>query len=191
MEVENMNLEQIIEEVNRDLDESLESSEILGWINRCIGDLSSIAKKETKSVFEISTLNGYELPEELLEMVLVLVNGMKFDTVPLTDSWSTGYKKWGMVLSLQNAPTEGQMEVYYYKRLSYLEKLDDVPEIEEAFHDLFVLYTIAYNQFMEEESDRQMDAISRYNIRKAEFQRFVMDNSFVHQAQRQIIDVWS
>ncbi|MGF6951868.1 hypothetical protein QF028_004373 [Neobacillus sp. B4I6] len=185
-----MNLEQIINEINKDLDDTQDNGDLIGWINRCMDDLSPIAKKEAKTVYEISSLNGYDLPEDLLEIALVLVNGTQYDPVVLNDSWSTGYKRWGNVLSLQNAPSDGQVELYYFKRLSHLENLEDVPEIEPTFHDLFILYTIAHQQFSEDEPERQMDALTRYNNRNGEFNRFVMANSFVYNSQRQITDVW-
>jgi hypothetical protein len=185
-----MNLGQIINEINKDLDNTQNNGDLIGWINRCMDNLSPIAKQEAKTVYEITSLNGYELPGDLLEMTLVLVNGIQFDAVPLNDSWSTGYKKWGNVLSLQNAPSDGQVEVYYFKRLAHLVNSEDVPEIEPVFHDLFILYTIAQQQFMEDEPERQMDALTRYNNRNGEFNRYLMANSFVYNAQRQITDVW-
>jgi hypothetical protein len=184
-----MNLEQIINEINKDLDDTQDNGDLIGWINRCVDDLSPIAKKETKNVYDITSENTYELPEDMLELVLILVNGIEYQSVPLNNSYTTGYKIWEK-LSLQNSPESGTIEVYYYKRLNHLENLADVPEIEQSFHDLFVLYTIAHNQFMEDEPERQMDAISRYNNRRQEYQAFVMKNSFTLNVQQQIKDVW-
>jgi hypothetical protein len=39
-----MNLEQIIEEINKDLDDTFDNGELIGWINRCIDDLTPFAK---------------------------------------------------------------------------------------------------------------------------------------------------
>ncbi|MEH7082965.1 hypothetical protein V7139_09555 [Neobacillus drentensis] len=185
-----MNFEQIVNEINKDLDDTQDNGDLIGWINRCVDDLSPIAKKEAKNVYDITSLNTYELPVDMIELVVILVNGLEYHSVPLNNSYSTGYKIWGNILSLQNTPESGTIEIYYYKRLNHLENLADIPEIEPSFHDLFVLYTIANNQFMEDEPERQMDAISRYNNRKQEFQAFVMKNSFTLNAQKQITDAW-
>jgi hypothetical protein len=186
-----MNLEQIIEEINKDLDDTLDHADIIGWVNRCVDDLSIITKKEDKKLADISSLNAYELPEDLLEMVLVLVNNEEYDPIYLGDTTSKGYKVWGNVLSLIDGPDSGAIELYYYKRLPYLVNVEDVPEIDKAFHDLFVLYTVAHNQFMEEETERQMDALNRYMSRKREFDAFMKKNTARFNSTRKIKNVYS
>jgi hypothetical protein len=165
-----MNLEQIIDEVNKDLDDSLDTEDILGWVNRCMDDLSVIAKKEDKKTADISSINAYELPDDVLEIVRVVVNGDDLDR--------TGYEVWNNVLSLQNGPDSGLLELYYYRRLAHLtDDTGGIPEIDPAFHDLFVLYTVAHNQFMEEEPEKEMDAMNRYYRRKQEYTDFMRKNS--------------
>lgn len=167
-----MNLEQIIEEINKDLDDEIENDELIGWINRCIDDLSPIARQEQKAVIEITETNDYELPDDFIKMFMVSVNGKRYDTLPLSSN-STGYKVWGNNLSLSNGPSDGSIELYYYKRLSHLENMDDVPEIDPAFHDLFILYTIGHHQFMDDELERETDAFTRYNARREEYKLFM------------------
>jgi hypothetical protein len=186
-----MNLEQIIEEINKDIDDTVDSSDIIGWVNRCLDDLSPLTKKEDKKLADISPLNAYELPTDYAEMVLVLVNGIKFEPVSLSNPYSTGYKVWNKVLFLQNGPDSGQIELYYYRRLNHIAEETDIPEIEPSFHDLFVLYTVAHHQFAEEEPERQLDAMTRYMNRKREYQEFILQNSFIYNAQQQITDLWS
>lgn len=184
-----MNLEQIIEEINRDIDDSLEVDELLGWVNRCMDDLSPVAKKESKIVYDISETNAYELPSDWMGTVLVMVNGKQYEAVPLNDT-SAGYKVWGNVLSLQNGPSDGQIELYYYRRLAHLEKMEDVPEIEPSYHDLFVLYTVAHHQFMDDELEREGDAITRYNARRQEFQVFMQRKAPVIQTKIKDVYGW-
>jgi hypothetical protein len=185
-----MNLDQIIEEVNKDIDDTLESEVIIGWVNRCIDELSHITKKEDKKIADIAPENAYQLPDDYTDMVLLLVNGQQYDPVPIRNTISTGYKLWGNVLSLQNAPDSGQLELYYHRRLNHVETESDVPEIESSFHDLLILFTVAHNRFMEDEPGQETDAMSRYERRKREYQDFIMQSSYSYQ-QQQITDLWS
>jgi hypothetical protein len=173
-----MKLSDIIRQVNRDLDEDYSNADIVDWINRCIDDLAPIAKKEAKVTFTIDSNNSYTLPTDFLEFVdvLTVTNGNKQYTIltqlPQRDYTSTGYKYWAGVLSLQNPPESGAIEVYYYRKPAYMSttNLDAVPEIDEAFHDLFILYAVGHMQFTEEDYDDRPDALQRYYNRKAEFE---------------------
>ncbi|MED4225628.1 hypothetical protein [Neobacillus cucumis] len=60
-----MNLEQIINEINKDLDDSIDNEELIGWINRCRYDLLPYAQFQKSSV--ISTVvdqKEYDLPAD-------------------------------------------------------------------------------------------------------------------------------
>lgn len=185
-----MNLQDIINEINKDVDDSLERDDIIGWVNRCIDDLSPIAKKEEQTTYELATENAYELPDNYFELFLVMVEGCSYRMVPLTDSYSRGYKVWGNVLSLQNQPDSGQMDLYYYRRLNHVADDEDIPEIEPSFHDLFILYTVAYNRFAEDEPEQQANAMSRYHVRKQEFQDYILRNNNKLHGQRVVRDIY-
>lgn len=170
-----MNLDQLVDEVNKDLDESLDAGEITAWFNRALDDLSPITKKETKYSVEISS--SITLPDDLLEIVFVMADDSELYPVQIQDKTSKGYKVWGNELTLQNAPESGLLEVYYYKRLSHLSESEDIPEIESSFHDLLILYAVAHYRYADEEPELQMNAMNRYFQRKQEYESFVSYNS--------------
>jgi hypothetical protein len=178
-----MNLGQLYIEINKDLDDTLNSGDLLGWINRCMDDLSPIAKKEAKTSYEI-TSNEFELPEDLMEIIRVVVKGEDVDR--------TQYSVWANTLSFNSAPTSGTMELYYYRRLAQLTgDISEVPEIDPTYHDVFILYTIAHQQFMEDEPERQMDAMERYYRRKNEYEAFMRRNNVRFNPKTKIQNVYS
>jgi hypothetical protein len=190
-----MNVQEIINEITKDIDDTtVDNSLLIGWINRCIDEVSPIAKKEAKKTADIAIENAYELPDDLLEVFMVLVNGNRYYPMRIDESTQQGYKIWGNVLSLQSMPDSGAIDLYYYKRLSHVSELTDIPDIDPAFHDLFILYTIGHNQFAEHMDDwqpRQMDALNRYNIRKQAFTEYVLQNAFEYKSENTIKHVYS
>ena len=178
-----MNLEQIIEEVNRDLDDTLENEAVIGWVNRCIDDLTPLAKKEALLITDANILNSYDLPEDLHEIGFVVADDTEYERIAFNDNANKGFKIWANTLFLQPAVSSGSVQLYYYKKLAHVAETEDIPEIEEQFHDLFVLYTVAYNQFMEEEPEKQADAMNRYNMRKRDFAEYVRKTRDYRQAQ--------
>lgn len=185
-----MNVQEIIDEITKDIDnDTIDNSVFIGWINRCIDDLTPLAKKEDLKTADIAAENSYSVPDDLLEVFMVLVNGCQYYPVRINEQYKQGYKLWGNVLSLQCGPDTGEIELYYYKRLSHVASVTDTPEIDAAFHDLFVLYTTAYNQYSEHGDDwaqRQGDALNRYNQRKQDFTNYIINNSFETKSQNSI-----
>lgn len=169
-----MNLSKLVDEVNKDLDESFESGELIGWFNRCLDDLTPIARIESKYSTDLTA--PVILPDDLYEIAFVLLDGSELYNVPVRDKTKSGYKVWGNELTLQNTPESSLLEVFYYKRLSHLEESEDVPEIEPSFHNLLVLYASYLSQYAEEEPERQIDAFNRYHKRKQEYETFVFRN---------------
>lgn len=170
-----MNLEQLIEEVNKDIDDSLDSGDITEWINRALDDLTPITNCETK--YSVTLPSSISLPSDVFKIAFVLVDGTEVHNVPIRDNRSKGYKVWGNELTLQGGLESGVLEVFYYKRLSHLEANEDIPEIDPAFHDLLVLYATAHSQYADEEPERQIDAFQRYQQRKREFDLFIKSQS--------------
>lgn len=172
-----MNLSQIIAQVNRDFGDTYSNSDITDWVNRCLDDLSPLAKMEEKKVTDIQDSNVYELPDDLHEIRFVLVGGKEFNQIPLTDTRRQGYKVWAGELTTQMGPLiqplTGQVELYYYRKLNHLANTSDIPEIEEPFHDLLILYTIGQMQFEDEDYEDRPDYMTRYQQRKAEYASYV------------------
>lgn len=172
-----MNLEQIINEVNKDIDDSIGDEEIKGWVNRGIDDLSPLVKKEAYVMTNVTQENRYDLPADLMEIAFIRADGREYPYIPINDNDSTGYKVWGGKLYFQPEIDNGEVELFYHKRLNHLDALTDEPEFEPAFHDLLVLYAISQSQFADEEPQRQIDAMNRYLGRKEEFKSYLFSQS--------------
>ncbi|MGQ7114511.1 hypothetical protein ACUOFC_52670, partial [Escherichia sp. TWPC-MK] len=71
-----------------------------------------------------------------------------FPRIPVGEQNQQGYWVWGNELMI---PSENQqpIEVYYYKKLSHLKGMEDVPEIDSPYHDLLILYAVGQLQFMD------------------------------------------
>lgn len=168
-----MNLSQLQQEVNKDIDDKLPNADITGWFNRCLDELTPITKKEALTTLAVSSTNEYALPSDLLEIAAVKVDGEIYN-----------FNTWANTLYLEPAIETGEIEIFYYKRLPHLVEAGDIPEIEPSFHDLLILYAVAYSQFMDEELERENDAIMRYRQRRIEYENFIHRNShIVHQVR--------
>jgi hypothetical protein len=159
----------IIRQVNRDIDDSYANQDIIDWLNRCSDDLTPAAKKEKKTSFTIDSTNSYTLPIDLHRVAYVMVGDERYEPIQVTDKASKGFTLWEGKLSLQNGPDSGTIDLYYYKKLNKLNNPEDEPEIDEEFHDLYILYAVGQLQFTEEEYDDRPDAMMRYEQRKREF----------------------
>lgn len=169
-----MNLKEIVKQVNTDVEEEYEASTIVDWVNRCLDDLTPIAKMEAYQSISIDGGNSYPLPADYHRTAELLVNDYPWPERPLSDRATTGYKKWAGKLSLQGSvPGSGTIDLYYYRRLVHLStaQTDAEPEIESEFHDLLVLYATGKLQFTEEEYDRP-DAMSLYEQRKQDYRSY-------------------
>lgn len=172
-----MNLKQLIEEVNKDIDDSLSSGDVLGWINRGLDDLTPVTRKESMKITEVVPENIYTLPEDLFEIAFIRANGVEYSHIPFNDTANQGYKLWGNTMYFQPGLKDGSIEMFYFKRLTHLQNEDDVPEIDPSYHDLIVLYAIAHSQYADEEPERQIDALNRYLARKREYGAHLLSRS--------------
>ena len=67
-----MNLREIINEVLKDIDDSLSDSDIIGWVNRALDDLTPVAKYQKVAVINLGAGNrNVEIPTDLHELVLL------------------------------------------------------------------------------------------------------------------------
>lgn len=171
-----MELADIIRQVRRDLEEEPDAGDVVDWVNRALDDLTSIAKKEARTSFVITPENAYPLPSDFHDFAYVIVGQEIYDCLPQEDFWKKGFKVWGDVLSLQAGPDTGTIELYYYRKLQHLSSIDTaaVPEIEEPFHDLLILYALGQLQFTEEDYDDRPDSMIRYQQRKAEYANYML-----------------
>jgi len=171
-----MDLADIIRQVRRDIEEEPDAGDIVDWANRALDDLTSIAKKEAKVSFEITPDNAYMLPENYHDFAYVVVGQELYDCLPQDNFTSRGFKVWGGTLSLQQGPSTGTIDLYYYRKLARLSTADTnaVPEIDEPFHDLLILYALGQIQFAEEDYDDRPDSMTRYQQRKAEYASYMM-----------------
>jgi hypothetical protein len=172
-----MNLQEIINEINKDIDDSLPNGDLIGWINRCIDDLSPHAQyQKSSSITLITNQKEYDLPSDYQRLVY-LVNEIPLNQVEMKDFASNGFKLWGNKLVIQPTPTQdGSLDLYYEAKIPHLVNLSDEPQIPSQFHDLFIFYTVARRQYQDDEEARQMNAMSEYNQRKNDFIKFMTQN---------------
>jgi hypothetical protein len=173
-----MNLQDIINEVNKDVDDTLDDEDIKGWVNRCMDDLSPYAQYQKSSIVTlVIDQKEYDLPSDY-QSLMYLVDEYPLNQVPMKDFVSTGFKLWGNKLILQPTPSqEGSLDLYYEGKLPYLVDVADVPQIPSQFHDLFILYTTAKRQYQDQEESLQMNVWSEYQRRKADFINFMARNT--------------
>jgi hypothetical protein len=167
-----MNLNDIVRQVNRDIDDQYDLDDVKDWVNRCLDDLTPVAKRETLALTDVDPSNAYELPPDLYQLAFVRVNDEKYESIFLNNDGGKGYKVWENTLYLQPAPGTGQLELYYYRTLGHVEIGADIPDLEPEFHDLLVMYCLGNIQFHDEDYELRPDSFSRYNARKQEYIRF-------------------
>lgn len=169
-----MNLENIIEEINKDADDTLDNAEIIGWVNRCLDDLSPYSNYQKSTV--ISVVSGqkeYELPSDVISIFQLVDRNRVLPQLPVSNYQREGYKVWGDKIILQPTPEEDkELELFYYATLPRLQNMEDVPAFHSQFHELLIYYTLAKFNFQDEEEDKQMNAWSDYAARKDDFIRY-------------------
>lgn len=185
-----MKLSELLREVNKDIDDSLDNSDITAWFNRCLDDLAPIIKKEAKTVMDIDSTNAYTIPEDLYELHMVFADDNQYFPIPIQDKDSKGYKIWANEMSFQKGPESGEIKLYYHRKLSSLVNADDVPEIPTPFHDLLIHYAVAYSQYADDEHERQRDAFNRYYQRKQELESYILHNSNTSYTVQIVNPIW-
>lgn len=170
-----MNLAEIMAEINKDIDDELENEVLIGWINRCMDDLSPDARYQKLQTITFSEgVNTAELPSDLSKIVQVVENNEPLKELTLGDFKHSGYKVYADTLILQpGSETARSVDLYYEGNLPHLANVEDVPVIHPSFHDLFVLYTVARFMFQDDETYRKGDVFKDYLARKSDFVRFV------------------
>jgi hypothetical protein len=151
-----VNLTDITKQVLRDIDDSYGNGDVKEWINRGIDDLTPVAKKEAKATLT----HPYVLPTDLHKIAFIKQNNIKVE-----------FDQWGDEITLKDG-NKDPIDLYYYKRLTKLQNADDVPDFEEEYHDLLILYALGQIQFHDEDYEDRPDSLGRYAQRKLEFQQY-------------------
>ncbi len=176
-----MNLREIINEVLKDIDDSLSDSDIIGWVNRALDDLTPVAKYQKVAVINLGAGNrNVEIPADLHELVLVTDGELDYSELGLNDKTGSGYKKWGNTLVFQPVfDTNKELTLYYYANLPHLLANNDVPVIRADFHDLLVLYATAKAKYKDEVMEMHQSTMQEYLERKRQYtlETFSEDNS--------------
>ncbi len=168
-----MNVDTLIRQVTRNI--KAQNGEIIELFNRCSDDLTSLVKKEATKSYPIDPTNQYTFPSDYYQTAFVTVDRMEYFLLPQRDFTRRGYKVWGNQFSLQNGPEVGEIDLFYHRTLNRLRLPDDIPEIEEPFHDLYVHFAIGQLQFKDEDYEYRPDALTRYYARKDEYQAYLSE----------------
>ncbi|RUS42272.1 hypothetical protein [Cohnella sp. AR92] len=170
-----MKLSEIINEVNKDIDDDLDTADITSWVNRCLDDLTPFAnylKQATVSL--VAGQSNYPKPADLIKIDQLVDTSQavpyKLRELPLGDFISTGYKVIGSEIVIQPMPKQAKVLTLFYEgALPHLSTADDVPVIRADFHDLLVLYGVARARYQDEEESLQAGAMTEYMRRRQQF----------------------
>lgn len=175
-----MNLNELIKEVNKDIDDSLPNADIIQWLNRGLDDLTPYAKHQKYESIQLTTgQKNYPLPSDLFRIVYLMDEDRqkRFTHIPFDDFSSNGYKIWGKELLFQPVPKEEkEISLYYHARLPRLVNSDDIPALPEEYHDLLVLYAVSKAKYQDEEPEMESIVLREYFRRKEEFISFNQSN---------------
>jgi hypothetical protein len=186
----------VINQINRDIDEEYDNGDIIDWINRCSDDLTPIARIQASQSYAITAVtDSFTFHETRHRDYSMKVTDSHNEStfyypVSVTDPQPKGYVAWGNSFTLQNGPTSGTITYYYYQKIAQmtLEQLNVEMQIDSEFHDLYILYGRGQIQFTEEDqkgnSDRE-DSMNMYLARKREFERHIR----IKQATAETIEV--
>ncbi|MFT8319347.1 MAG: hypothetical protein ABF649_00760 [Bacillus sp. (in: firmicutes)] len=181
-----MNLRDMINEVLKDIDDYLSDSDITGWINRALDDLTPVAKYQKMSVVSlVATDKSILLPDDVEEIVLLTDDEQDYNEINLKDKTGCGYKKWGNVLSFQPVfDIDKDFTLYYYAKLPHLAADTDIPVIRSDFHDLLVLYATAKAKYKDEVMEMHQGTMQEYLERKRQYIAAVSsDNNEAYQVK--------
>ena len=162
-----MNLQELILQVNRDVDDMFENGDIQHWLNRALDDITPIARIEKK----VTLTYPYTLPNDVQDMERVMQTNKVFPRIPVGEEHQQGYWVWGNELMLQGG-NQQPIEVYYYKKLCHLKGMEDIPEIDSPYHDLLILYAVGQLQFMDGDYADRPDRMQRYEQRRQQYAVF-------------------
>ncbi|WP_420973743.1 hypothetical protein [Bacillus thuringiensis] len=162
-----MNLQELILQVNRDVDDMFENGDIQHWLNRALDDITPIARIEKRATLEYP----YTLPNDVQDIERVMQTNKVFPRIPVGEENQQGYWVWGNELVILGG-NQQPIEIYYYKKLCHLKGMEDVPEIDSPYHDLLILYAVGQLQFMDGDYADRPDRMQRYQERRQQYAVF-------------------
>ena len=92
-----VNLQELILQVNRDVDDIFENGDIQHWLNRALDDITPIARIEKRAMLEYP----YTLPSDVQDIERVMQTNTVFPRIPVGEEQQQGYWVWGNELVLQ------------------------------------------------------------------------------------------
>ena len=81
-----MNLQELILQVNRDVDDIFENGDIQHWLNRALDDITPIARIEKKATLTYP----YKLPNDVQDIERVMQTNKVFPRIPVGKKISKG-----------------------------------------------------------------------------------------------------
>lgn len=169
-----MNLKELIAEVNKDIDDSLQNADITGWINRGLDELSIFAKFKKKISIPLpANTTDLPLPNDIVEIIKIS-----------DGSQEVNYEKWGDIAEInEQFNTDKTLTLYYYARLPHLKNPNDVPVLPLHFHDLLVLYAVAKAKYQDEELEMYEVAWTDYLSRQNDFKAYQSTEGEINQVR--------
>lgn len=158
-------------------DEEYDNAEWIKLINACLDDLTPVAKMlTTKENINLAVVDGgaslsiasdpdLARAYEFRNIFFTPVDGStrELKRRALADNYSPGWKQTADKLLFQGlGDNSGTIRVDYYKRLTHVANINDIPELPVAYHELIVLYLCAKAQQKEEELDDKNDFYAEY-----------------------------
>ena len=158
-------------------DEEYDNAEWIKLINACLDDLTPVAKMlTTKENINLAVVDGgaslsiasdpdLARAYEIRNIFFTPVDGStrELKRRALADNYSPGWKQTADKLLFQGlGDNSGTIRVDYYKRLTHVANINDIPELPVVYHELIVLYLCAKAQQKEEELDDKNDFYAEY-----------------------------
>ena len=172
-----MTVVEIITKVQFLSDEEYDNAEWIKLINACLDDLTPVAKMlTTKENINLAVVDGgaslsiasdpdLARAYEIRNIFFTPVDGStrELKRRALADNYSPGWKQTADKLLFQGlGDNSGTIRVDYYKRLTHVANINDIPELPVVYHELIVLYLCAKAQQKEEELDDKNDFYAEY-----------------------------
>ena len=153
----------------------------LRWLNMCNNKITNVARYKGRATMdynpaipEISVPLDFHKP---LKEGFLYFEGDELSYFDLnTRTQRKGYRMWGNTLILQGISDEGTLEMYYYRKLPEFEgEPDEVPVIDNDYHDLYIYFTAARHvQSERDELETKQDFHRDFRDRKGEFEIYRM-----------------
>lgn len=192
-----MNVTEMIFQAQTRTEEIYHAQEWLGFLNAALDDLTPVAKMLYKATISglspdedgditinIPGNNELKHSHEIITVYYKSTDPVRKEKkqkrVSIGDEYSPGWKQLVDELIVQNVQdsNEGNVIVYFYKKLAHIEYKEDVngdmetstaeaiPELPEQYHQLIVMYMCSISQQKEEELEDKQDFFGEYMLGK-------------------------